>query len=153
MKSAPKYRSGTKFEDILRAALAREFYAKAHGNEDAWLAARMQRFGQPSNSEVQHVSGDRLIKNEERRTADGGCIVIRTDVTDLMRREASFRLLFENNPVPMFVCDNISLRIVAVNEAAPRITDMPVRNFSKRSLFDLDIAGNLEIREQYSQSP
>ena len=41
-----------------------------------------------------------------------------TDVTDLKRREQSFRLLFDNNPVPMWVFDAASKRILNVNDAA-----------------------------------
>src|SRR5262249_35944189 len=38
--------------------------------------------------------------------------------TDLKNREASFRLLFEHNPIPMFVWARESQRILAVNDAA-----------------------------------
>ena len=50
--------------------------------------------------------------------ADGGTIGIRVDITDLKRREASFRLLFEHNPLPMWVYDRETLRFLAVNDAA-----------------------------------
>ena len=40
------------------------------------------------------------------------------DVTERKQRDASFRLLFKNNPVPMGVYDLESLRFLAVNEAA-----------------------------------
>jgi diguanylate cyclase (GGDEF)-like protein/PAS domain S-box-containing protein len=39
------------------------------------------------------------------------------DVTEARRREESFRLLFQNNPVPMWVTDRATLRFLAVNEA------------------------------------
>jgi diguanylate cyclase (GGDEF)-like protein/PAS domain S-box-containing protein len=41
-----------------------------------------------------------------------------TDVTDLKRREQSFRLLFENNPMPMWVFDAQTRRFLNVNDAA-----------------------------------
>ena len=41
-----------------------------------------------------------------------------TDVTSLKRREASFRLLFDNNPMPMWVFDNETMRFLSVNDAA-----------------------------------
>ncbi|HUB64502.1 MAG TPA: EAL domain-containing protein [Methylocella sp.] len=41
-----------------------------------------------------------------------------TDVSSLKAREESFRLLFEGNPVPMFLCDTERLAFLAVNEAA-----------------------------------
>src|SRR6202047_2195330 len=40
------------------------------------------------------------------------------DVTALKRREASFRLLFDNNPMPMWVFDAETTRFVSVNDAA-----------------------------------
>ena len=42
----------------------------------------------------------------------------RARITDLQRREASFRLLFEGNPVPMWVYDLSTLRFLAINAAA-----------------------------------
>ncbi|MGB7036759.1 MAG: diguanylate cyclase, partial [Xanthobacteraceae bacterium] len=41
-----------------------------------------------------------------------------TDVGDLKQREASFRLLFDGNPVPMWLYDPADLRILSVNDAA-----------------------------------
>jgi len=41
-----------------------------------------------------------------------------SDVTALKRREASFRLLFDNNPMPMWVFDVESTRFLSVNDAA-----------------------------------
>jgi diguanylate cyclase (GGDEF)-like protein/PAS domain S-box-containing protein len=41
-----------------------------------------------------------------------------TDVGDLKQREASFRLLFDGNPVPMWLYDPADLRIVSVNDSA-----------------------------------
>jgi len=41
-----------------------------------------------------------------------------TDISSLKAREESFRLLFEGNPVPMFLCDSGSLAFLAVNDAA-----------------------------------
>ena len=55
---------------------------------------------------------------EERRTSDGGIIGLRVDITEMKRREASFRLLFDGNPVPMFVYALDDHRILAVNDAA-----------------------------------
>ena len=41
-----------------------------------------------------------------------------SDVTALKRREASFRLLFDNNPMPMWVFDVQTTRFLSVNDAA-----------------------------------
>ena len=41
-----------------------------------------------------------------------------SDVTTLKRREASFRLLFDNNPMPMWVFDAETMGFLSVNDAA-----------------------------------
>ncbi|HEX7790678.1 MAG TPA: EAL domain-containing protein [Afipia sp.] len=41
-----------------------------------------------------------------------------TDVTDLKRREQSFRLLFDSNPMPMWVFDVATRNFLGVNDAA-----------------------------------
>ncbi|MDQ8726559.1 EAL domain-containing protein [Bradyrhizobium sp. LHD-71] len=41
-----------------------------------------------------------------------------TDITNLKRREQSFRLLFDNNPMPMWVFDATTRRFLSVNDAA-----------------------------------
>lgn len=44
-------------------------------------------------------------------------IIVR-DIADRKRRDASFELLFERNPVPMWIFDAASLDFIAVNDAA-----------------------------------
>src|SRR5882757_3063219 len=46
--------------------------------------------------------------------------MLRVDITELKQREASFRLLFDSNPVPMIVCGLDDERILGVNDAAAR---------------------------------
>ena len=58
------------------------------------------------------------IANEKRLTGDDGGIGLRVDIDELKQREASFRLLFDSNPVPMIVCALDDERILGVNEAA-----------------------------------
>ena len=48
----------------------------------------------------------------------GGWVATHQDITEEQRREASFRLLFESSPVPMWVWDHETLRFLAVNDAA-----------------------------------
>jgi diguanylate cyclase (GGDEF)-like protein/PAS domain S-box-containing protein len=43
-----------------------------------------------------------------------------SDVTPLKRREASFRLLFDHNPMPMWVLDTETMDFLRVNDAAVR---------------------------------
>ena len=41
-----------------------------------------------------------------------------TDVSELKRREASVKLLFDGNPVPMWLYDPDTLQLIDVNDAA-----------------------------------
>jgi len=50
--------------------------------------------------------------------AGGGWVATHEDITEAKRQEASFLLLFNSNPVPMWVYDHESLRFLAVNDAA-----------------------------------
>ncbi|MCK1288962.1 EAL domain-containing protein [Bradyrhizobium sp. 44] len=108
---------GVRFEEILRAGLQRDQYAEARGREDEWLAERLAWHNLPQSSHEQRLPGDRWLRVEERRTADGGSIGVRIDITELKGREASFRLLFEENPIPMWVAEAGSQRLLAANAA------------------------------------
>lgn len=108
---------GRRFEETLRAGLDRGQYPDATGKEEEWLAARLDRFSRPASSHEERLSNGRWVRVEERRTADGGSIGTRVDITDLKERETSFRFLFEGSPVPMWVFDQDTLAFLAVNDA------------------------------------
>ena len=57
-------------------------------------------------------------KSHEQHSEHAGVIDVRADIDELKQREASFRLLFDANPVPMIVCGLDGERILAVNDAA-----------------------------------
>ena len=60
-----------------------------------------------------------------------------TDVTEIKRREESFRLLFDGNPVPMWLYDPQTLQFAAVNEAAVRHYGYSRECFAAMTLRDL----------------
>jgi diguanylate cyclase (GGDEF)-like protein/PAS domain S-box-containing protein len=129
---------GARFEDVLRAGMVPgERTGVERGRENEWIEQRLARHARASNIEIQHMTDGRWIRVEERRTADGGSIGVRIDITDLKRGEASFRLLFEGNPIPMFVCETNSLNFVAINDAALRHYAYGREQFLTMSLFDI----------------
>ncbi|WP_237713878.1 putative bifunctional diguanylate cyclase/phosphodiesterase [Novosphingobium sp. Rr 2-17] len=117
-KSADLLEPGARLGDTLRIGIARGDYPEAIGNEEQWLAARLQRLREPGDRHEQWLSNGRCIMIEERRLDDGGTIGIRVDITELKRAEEAFRVLFECNPLPMFVYDLDSSEIRGANEAA-----------------------------------
>nr|WP_283805534.1 EAL domain-containing protein [Bradyrhizobium tropiciagri] len=64
-------------------------------------------------------SDDRSLRLGVTAFGDILSLVI-SDVTPLKQREASFRLLFDSNPVPMWVFDPDTMRFLKVNDAAVR---------------------------------
>ncbi|AOR76843.1 putative bifunctional diguanylate cyclase/phosphodiesterase [Novosphingobium resinovorum] len=117
-KSADLLVPGAKLGDALRIGIARGDYPEAAGREEEWLASRLALLRQPSHRHEQWLSNGRCIMIEERRLESGGSIGVRVDITDLKQKEDAFRLLFERNPLAMFVYDPESGCIRTANEAA-----------------------------------
>ena len=118
--SADLFKVGVRLEDTLRIGIARGEYPEAAGREEAWLGERMERMRNPAGKIEQKLADGRWILIDERRTSDGGFIGLRVDITDIKSREESFRLLFDANPVPMFVVGAADKCILAVNDSALR---------------------------------
>jgi diguanylate cyclase (GGDEF)-like protein/PAS domain S-box-containing protein len=112
------FKPGVRLEDTLRIGVERGDYPEAEGRKEQWIAERLEKLYQPGARHEQLLADGRCILIEERLTSDGGVIGLRVDITELKQREASFRLLFDGNPVPMIVCALDDERILAVNDAA-----------------------------------
>ncbi len=121
-RSADLLQPGAKLAETLRIGIARGDYPEALGREEEWLAQRLERLENPgpATRHEQRLANGKTILIEERRTADGGTIGLRVDVTDMKRREQAFRLLFESNPVPLLLYDPVSESILRANDAASR---------------------------------
>jgi diguanylate cyclase (GGDEF)-like protein/PAS domain S-box-containing protein len=117
-RSSDLFVQGARLEDTIRIGVERGDYPEAIGREEEWLAERLARLYQPGERHEQILADGRCILIEERLTGDGGIIGLRVDITELKQREASFRLLFDNNPIPMIVCALDDERILDVNAAA-----------------------------------
>jgi diguanylate cyclase (GGDEF)-like protein/PAS domain S-box-containing protein len=79
--------AGGSFAGSLRAGVERGHYLDAIGREEEWLAERLDRSKQDGYSTEQHLRGDRWVRIDERRTADGGSIAVCIDITEPRRRE------------------------------------------------------------------
>jgi PAS domain S-box-containing protein len=68
----------------------------------------------------------------------GGLVAVTlTDITLLKSKERSFRLLFEANPVPMWVHCAKSLKFLAVNDAALAQYGYTEEAFLRMNLLDI----------------
>jgi diguanylate cyclase (GGDEF)-like protein/PAS domain S-box-containing protein len=73
--------------------------------------------GNGSGGQFEIDSDDRCLKLGATAFGDMLSLTV-SDVTAIKRREVSFRLLFDNNPMPMWVFDAETTRFVSVNDAA-----------------------------------
>ncbi|WP_414645534.1 putative bifunctional diguanylate cyclase/phosphodiesterase [Bradyrhizobium sp. 6(2017)] len=117
-RSSDLFEYGARLEDTIRIGVARGDYPEAKGREEEWIAERVKKMYQPGERHEQVLADGRVVLIEERLTSDGGIVGLRVDITELKQREASFRLLFDGNPVPMILCALDGERILAVNDAA-----------------------------------
>jgi diguanylate cyclase (GGDEF)-like protein/PAS domain S-box-containing protein len=117
-RSSDQFKPGARLRDTIRVGVERGDYPEAIGREEEWIAERLTKLYQPTQQHEQTLADGRVILIDERLTEDGGVIGLRVDITELKQREASFRLLFDSNPVPMIVCSLDGERILGVNDAA-----------------------------------
>lgn len=83
---------GARFEDLLRRGARAGQYAECDpAAPELWIAARMAYHRAPSGPIEQKLADGRWLRIHERRTSDGGCVGIRTDITELKRRESELR--------------------------------------------------------------
>jgi diguanylate cyclase (GGDEF)-like protein/PAS domain S-box-containing protein len=136
-RSSDLFEHGARLEDTIRIGVERGDYPEASGREEAWIAERLTKLYQPGERHEQTLADGRVILIEERLTSDGGVIGLRVDITELKQREASFRLLFDSNPVPMIVCAMDGERILSVNDAAAAHYGYSRAEFEKLSIRSL----------------
>jgi len=117
-RTSDLFKPGARLQDTIRVGVERGDYPEAIGREEEWIADRLTKLYQPQGRHEQILADGRCILIEERLTGDGGIIGLRVDITELKQREASFRLMFDSNPVPMIVCALDDERILGVNDAA-----------------------------------
>lgn len=85
--SAPMIVPGSTFEQLARYGVERGQYLDAIGNEEAWLAQRVADHHAATHSVLQRLTDGRWVQADERRTPQGGIAGVRTDVTQLVRKE------------------------------------------------------------------
>jgi diguanylate cyclase (GGDEF)-like protein len=92
-RSATRIRAGAPFVEVLLLGLAQGQYPQALGREEAWLAERLQAHRHPAGPLLQELPDNRWVRIDERRTRDGGVAGVRSDVTELVRREQALTAL------------------------------------------------------------
>ena len=82
-RSADLFEVGRKLVDVLKVGIERGDYPDAVGREEAWLAERAEQLLATGARHEQHLADGRWLLIEDRRTADGGTLGLRVDITDI----------------------------------------------------------------------
>ncbi|WP_374571895.1 ATP-binding protein [Phenylobacterium sp.] len=86
-RSADLFSNDARLADTLKIGVARGDYPEAVGREADWLAERLAQLENPTGERhEQRLADGRWLMLEERRTADGGVIGLRVDITELKRQ-------------------------------------------------------------------
>ncbi len=109
-------RLGSGVLDVLRA---RQASGTFDGDPEAYVEkVRADLAEGKTVSRTYECRDGRTIVVYNEPMPDGGWVSTHEDITEIKRREASFRLLFKSNPLPMYVYELDSLKFLAVNDAA-----------------------------------
>ncbi len=137
-----KIRPGTTFEELLRAGLERGQYVEARGREAQWLEQRVAEHRNPSRAFEQLTDAGRWLRIEERRTADGSIVGLRSDITALKQREfelarqtALLQTTLQNIGEGVAVYDK-DRKLIAWNDLCADLLQTPRELFRAGATFD-----------------
>ncbi len=78
---------GASFSEMARASVYGGGVPEARGREEAWLAERLAQRGRQQEPLLQRVHDNKWLRIYEQRTASGGIVGVRLDVSDLVREQ------------------------------------------------------------------
>ncbi len=93
--SADLMMPGTKFEKIVRAAVARGQYPAAAEDPEAWIQERLRRHRAAEGGFELQLADGRWLRVTDRHTTGGGTVGIRADITE--RKKVEFELRAAND--------------------------------------------------------
>jgi adenylate cyclase len=81
------FRPATRFRDILEAGVARSVPELNERTPEEWIEERLRQHSAPYSVAEYSYQNDRWVRVTERKTHDGGTVVVYTDITELKRRQ------------------------------------------------------------------
>jgi diguanylate cyclase (GGDEF)-like protein len=122
---------GACFEDILRAAAAREVPVAASADAEQWIAGRLAAHAAPYDLSEHCYKDGRWLRVQTCRTADGGSIGIHIDISELKRREQElniqnmrFEAALQNMSQGLAMFDR-DRKLVISNDRFAQLYDLP----------------------------
>ena len=84
---ADLFRPGTSFREILDAAVARSVPDLKGRTPEEWIEERLRQHFEPYSVAEHSYRNDRWVRVTQRKTHDGGTVVVYTDITELKQRQ------------------------------------------------------------------
>jgi adenylate cyclase len=84
---ADLFRPGTSFREILEAAVTRSVADLNGRAPEEWIEERQRQHSEPYSVAEHSYRNDRWVRVTQRKTHDGGTVVVYTDITELKRRQ------------------------------------------------------------------
>ena len=130
-RSAP-FLPGTPFEELIRRSAVRGHFAECDPrNPESWIAERLNTHRRAAGPIEQRLTDGRWLRVDERRTADGGNVGLRTDITELKRRQsdlAAKTAVFEATLAAMVqgvLVWDADRRLTAFNQKVQALLELP----------------------------
>ncbi|MBL4666299.1 MAG: PAS-domain containing protein [Sneathiella sp.] len=86
---------GVTFEELIRYQAKNSRSFTDQDETERWIQKRLNAHRNPQGVKEQVFNGDQVYRLTESKTASGGTVAIRTDITDLRKREEALGLLNE----------------------------------------------------------
>ncbi len=101
-ETAPAVQQGVSYEDLLRWGVENGqfvFSKYAPARQEAWVAAQIKGHKNPGKRVIQQLTSGRWVLVQERRSANGHLVGVRTDITELKLAEDAIRRQAERDPL------------------------------------------------------
>jgi PAS domain S-box-containing protein len=128
--------AGLHFKDLLKRLAATGWVEGAADREDQWVEDRWSFRAQGEGQWESRLADGRCVQFVDRRIETGGFLLVGVDITNAKRGEASARLLFDTNPMPMWIWNPDTLVFTDSNAAAQDLFGWSAEEFHGKSVYD-----------------
>ena len=144
--SEEQTKPGTTLREILAHRVAAGNTPEDH---EAYVRDRIDKatINQPCQT-IDRLRDGRYVQLVHQPMDDGGWVATHEDITEAKRREESFQLLFDGNPIPMWLFDWTTHQFLNVNDAAVDHYGYSREQFLAMTVLDMRPA---EDRDRFAQ--